>query len=216
MEGKTKSLNMARLGQRVGRALLSVGADIHVVGVEHVPANGPFIAAGNHLSYVDGLLAPSISPRLDLFLLVAYEFEHRPFYHFFANLIGRAIYLAPGPQAMFAMRQAVAMLRAGHVVMIAPEGRVSLNSTLGAGGPGVGYLAAASGAPVLPIAMTGQENLFENLRRLRRTTVTVTFGELLQPPATALSAEGIAATTDLIMRRIAALLPPLYRGVYAG
>jgi 1-acyl-sn-glycerol-3-phosphate acyltransferase len=85
----------ARLAQRTGRALLSIGADIRVAGIERVPASGPLIAAGNHLSYVDGLLAPSILPRLDSYLLVAHEFEHRPFYHFFANLIGRAIYLAP-------------------------------------------------------------------------------------------------------------------------
>jgi 1-acyl-sn-glycerol-3-phosphate acyltransferase len=177
-----KSLARARLAQRAGRALLSIGADIHVVGADRVPVSGPFIAAGNHLSYVDGLLAPSISPRLDLYLLVAYEFEHRPFYHFFANLIGRAIYIAPPPRAMFALRQAVAMLRAGHVVLIAPEGRVSLTSTLEAGNSGVGYLATASGVPVLPIAMIGQENLFGNLRRLRRTAVTVTFGEPFVPP----------------------------------
>jgi 1-acyl-sn-glycerol-3-phosphate acyltransferase len=210
-----KSLMRARLAQRAGRALLSIGADIRVVGIEHVPASGPFIAAGNHLSYVDGLLAPSILPRLDSYLLVAHEFEHRPFYHFFANLIGRAIYLAPDSKSVFALRQAVAVLRAGHVVLIAPEGRVSLTSALEAGNPGVGYLAAVSGAPVLPIATIGQERLFPNLCRFRRTAVTVEIGETFLPPKTTLSAEGMAATTDVIMRRIAAMLPPAYRGVYS-
>jgi 1-acyl-sn-glycerol-3-phosphate acyltransferase len=210
-----KSLMRARLAQRAGRTLLSIGADFRVLGIERVPKSGPLIVAGNHLSYVDGLLAPSLLPRVDTYLLVAYEFEHRPFYHFFANFIGRAIYLPPDSKSMFALRQAVAVLRAGHVVLIAPEGRVSLTGALEPGASGIGYLAVASGAPVLPIATTGQEKLFSNLRRLRRTTVTAEFGELYLPPRTALSAEGMAATTDVIMRRIAAMLPPAYRGVYS-
>jgi 1-acyl-sn-glycerol-3-phosphate acyltransferase len=55
-----------RLAQRTGRLLLAIGADIQVVGAERVPAHGPLIAAGNHLSYVDALLHPSVMPRLDL------------------------------------------------------------------------------------------------------------------------------------------------------
>jgi 1-acyl-sn-glycerol-3-phosphate acyltransferase len=211
----TKSLTRARLAQRAGRALLSIGADFRVSGTERVPKTGPLIVAGNHLSYVDGLLAPSLLPRVDTHLLIAYEFEHRPFYHFFGNFIGRAIYLAPDSKSMFALRQAVAALRAGHVVLIAPEGRVSLTGALEPGNPGIGYLAAVSGAPVLPIATFGQEALFKNLRRLRRTTITAQFGEIFMAPKGALSAEGMATTTDLIMRRIAAMLPPAYRGVYS-
>lgn len=97
-----------------------------MVGIERVPPTAPLIVAGNHLSYVDALLTPSLVPRLDIYLLVAEEFERQPFYHFFANFIGHAIYLALDSKAAFALRQAVAMLRAGHVVVIAPEGRVSL------------------------------------------------------------------------------------------
>ncbi len=215
MAGSGKSQTRVRLAQFAGRSLLSIGADISVVGASRVPEYGPLIAAGNHLSYVDALLVPSVMPRRDIYLLVWHELEHRAFYHFFANFIGRAIYIAPAPSAVFAMRQAVAMLRAGHVVMISPEGRVSPTSTMEAGNPGIGYLAAATGAPVLPIAKTGQENLFANARRLRRTAVTVEFGEAFVPPKVALNAAGMAATTDVIMRRIAAMLPPRYRGVYS-
>ena len=210
------SLTRWRMAQRAGRALLAVGADIRVIGAERVPRQGPLIAAGNHLSYVDALLKPSVIPRPDIVLLVWHEIERHPFFHFFANFIGRAIYIAPTSSAVFAMRQGVAWLRAGHVVLMSPEGEVSPTSTLTEGKPGVGYLAAATGAPVLPIAMTGQENLFANARRLRRTAVTVEFGEPFVPDKTNLDAAGVAATTEVIMRRIAAMLPPGYRGVYAG
>jgi 1-acyl-sn-glycerol-3-phosphate acyltransferase len=212
---KTRSRIRWRLAQSAGRSLLAIGADICVIGAEQVPLQGPLILAGNHLSYVDALLKPSVTPRPDIVLLVWHEIEHKPFFHFFANLIGRAIYIAPTSGAVFAMREAVAWLRAGHVVLLAPEGAVSPTATLTTGQPGVGYLAAATGAPVLPVAMTGQERLFANARRLRRTTVTVEFGHPFVPDSSELSAASIAATTDTIMRRIAAMLPPGYRGIYS-
>lgn len=199
----------------MGRLLLGVGADINVVGAERVPAHGPLIVASNHLSYVDALLKPSVMPRLDLNLLVWHEIEHRPFFHFFANLIGRAIYLAPTPSAVFAMRKAVALLRSGQVVMIAPEGGVSPTSTLQRGQPGIGYLAATTGAPVLPMASIGQESLFANARRFRRTAISIEFGEPFTLPAAGLTQANLSATSDAVMRRIAAMLPLGYRGVYS-
>jgi 1-acyl-sn-glycerol-3-phosphate acyltransferase len=205
----------ARIVQRAGRLLLAIGADVRVVGAERVPPDGALIVAGNHLSYVDALLKPSVMPRLDLNLLVWHEIERRPFFHFFANLIGRAIYIAPTPSAVFAMRQAVAKLRAGQVVMIAPEGGVSPTSALQPAQPGIGYLAATTGAPVLPMASIGQEALFANARRLRRTAIRIEFGEPFTAPAAGLTQAALAATSDAIMRRIAAMLPPGYRGVYS-
>lgn len=209
------SRTRARVAQRAARSLLGIASDIDVVGSERVPAQGPLIVAGNHLSYVDALLKPSIMPRLDLNLLVWHEIEHKPFFHFFANFIGRAIYMAPTQGAVFAMRQAVALLRAGEVVLIAPEGEVSATSTLQRARPGVGYLAAVTGAPVLPVASTGQENLFANARRLRRTRIRIEFGEPFVTSRTELTPAALAATSETIMRRIAAMLPPEYRGVYS-
>jgi len=146
----------ARAAQRAARLLLATGADIDVVGADRVPAHGPLIATNNHLSYVDALLLPSVMPRLDVSLLVADEIRRKPFFHFFANFIGRAIYVASAPTAMFALRLAVARLRSGEVVFIAAEGEVSRTSTLLPAQPGIGYLAAVTGAPVLPIGTTGQ------------------------------------------------------------
>jgi 1-acyl-sn-glycerol-3-phosphate acyltransferase len=205
----------ARIAQRAAKLLLATGADIDVVGADRVPAHGPLIAAGNHLSYADGLLVPSVMPRLDVSLLVADEYRRKPFSHFFANFIGRAIYVASAPTAMFALRQAVARLRAGEVVLIAAEGEVSRTSTMLPAQPGLGYLAAVTGAPVLPIATTGQEHLFANLRQFRRTPIRVEFGEPFAPSITGLTSAALAETSEMIMRRVAAMLPPRYRGVYS-
>ena len=204
-----------RTAQRAARLLLATGADTDVVGAGRVPAHGPLIAAINHLSYVDALLMPSVMPRLDVSLLVADEFMRKPFFHFFANFIGRAIYVASAPAAMFALRQAVARLRAGEVVFIAAEGQVSRTATMLPAQPGIAYLAAVTGAPVLPIATTGQEHLFANMRRFRRTPIRIEFGEPFAPSITSLTSAALAEASEMIMRRVAAMLPPRYRGVYS-
>ena len=64
--------------------------------------------------------------------------------------------------------------------------------------------------------MTGQEKVFPSLRRLRRARVRVVFGPTFEPPAIEgkASAAQVHAFTEEIMYRLAAMLPPEYRGVY--
>ena len=65
--------------------------------------------------------------------------------------------------------------------------------------------------PVLPVAVWGVEQIEPNLRRLRRTDVTLRIGPALKMDP-ALSAE---ENTEHLMRTIAGMLPERYRGVYA-
>ncbi len=103
--------------------------------------------------------------------------------------------------------------------MLAPEGTRSPNATLQKAWPGASYLAAKAGAPIIPVALVGCEDakFFPNLKRLRRTQVTVYAGEpFTLPPVPVQNREAVLEQyTDEIMCRIAALLPPAYRGYYA-
>ena len=105
--------------------------------------------------------------------------------------------------------------RMGLPHLIAPEGEVSAASTLQRARAGISYLAAVTGAPVLPVGSIGQENLFANARRLRRIRIRVEFGEPFVITRTELTPAALAATSETIMRRIAATLPPEYRGAYS-
>jgi 1-acyl-sn-glycerol-3-phosphate acyltransferase len=99
---------------------------------------------------------------------------------------------------------------------MAPEGTRSLTRTLQRGKVGAAYLADRAGVPLLPVAIWGTERLPENVRRLRRTPVNMRVGRPFRLPGDGRArSRDLEAHTDLIMCRIAALLPPQYRGVYS-
>jgi 1-acyl-sn-glycerol-3-phosphate acyltransferase len=86
------------------------------------------------------------------------------------------------------------------------------------GKPGVTYLAARSGFPVVPVAITGTEDevLLANAKRFRKSFVTLTGGKPFTIPSLPTKDRDAALQkyTDEIMCRIAAILPEKYRGVY--
>jgi 1-acyl-sn-glycerol-3-phosphate acyltransferase len=117
-----------------------------------------------------------------------------------------------------AIRLSVKALREGKVLGLAPEGTRSHHGRLQPARSGLVLMALrAPEAPIVPVAIYGQEKYRQNLSRLRRTEVNMVVGERFW-----LDAGGERVThkmrqqmTDEIMIQIAALLPPEYRGVYS-
>lgn len=108
------------------------------------------------------------------------------------------------------MRKMIALMEDGKCLVIAPEGARSRTGGLIDGKPGVAYLAARSGFPVIPVAITGTEDkiILGNLKRLRRSNVTLT-GEkpFIIPPLPKINRdEALQNHTDEIMCQIAAIL----------
>lgn len=153
-----------------------------VEGREHVPRHGPVILAANHLSVVDSFLIPLVSPRPVAFLAKE-EYFTRP------GLRGRllrttllgvgAIAVPRGAHraAQASLETALAVLRDGQAFGIHPEGSRSRDGRLYRGRTGVAWLALASGAPVVPVAVVGTERIQPIGARLPRPgRVTVRFG----------------------------------------
>ena len=117
-----------------------------------------------------------------------------------------------------AIRTAVNFLKQGGLLGIAPEGTRSKNGGLLPAKSGVAYLASKSQAKIVPIAITGTENAWSSLMKLRRPKIKIIFGAPFElPPIDRSRRElDLQSNTDEIMCRIAALLPEKYRGVYAG
>jgi 1-acyl-sn-glycerol-3-phosphate acyltransferase len=118
------------------------------------------------------------------------------------------------------------ILEAGHVLAVFPEGTRSPDGRLQVAKDGVTVLALRSGALVVPIGVGDSDRLWPKGRRIPRfvPSVTVRIGEPFRlaealaaadPAAAPDRRRAKAAATDLIMRRIAALLPPRQRGAYA-
>jgi 1-acyl-sn-glycerol-3-phosphate acyltransferase len=118
-----------------------------------------------------------------------------------------------------ALREVQKRLKAGGIAAIAPEGTRSPTAQMQPGKPGVAYLAAKTGVPIVPMAIVGTEDkeVARRLRRFRRLDITIRVSEPFSLPAMPRQKrdEFLQQSTDEIMCRIAALLPPEYRGVYA-
>ena len=118
-----------------------------------------------------------------------------------------------------ALREMIHRMEDGQTLVIAPEGTRARDEKMAEAKPGVAYLAAKSGFPVLPVALSGTEDriIFGNLKRLRRSRVRVTGGPAFSiPPVPKENREEfLQHWTDEIMCRIAVMLPEHNRGHYA-
>jgi 1-acyl-sn-glycerol-3-phosphate acyltransferase len=200
------------------RFLMKLIADIEIHGYEKLPA-GNVIVAANHLGRLDTAVLLCILDREDIIMPVAEKYKDHPLY----GAIGRAanaIWLNRFEADYSAFRQILERMKQGGLLVIAPEGTRSKTEALQEGKMGVAFLASRSGYPILPVAVTGTEDrvIVENLKHFRRSKITATAADLMyvQIPAGKGREEAMRQATDEIMCRIAALLPPKYRGVYAN
>jgi len=199
------------------RFFMKIITDIEVHGMEKLPQGNAIIAA-NHLGRLDTAALLCILDREDIIMPVAEKYKDHPLY----GAIGRAanaIWLNRFEADYSALRQILARMEQGGVLVIAPEGTRSKTEALQEGKMGVAFLASKSGYPVLPVAVTGTEDrsVVDNLKHFRRSKITATAGELftIQIPKGKGREQAMRAATDEIMCRIAARLPEKYWGVYA-
>jgi 1-acyl-sn-glycerol-3-phosphate acyltransferase len=114
----------------------------------------------------------------------------------------------------------IAVVQSGHPLLIAPEGGRSHTPGLRPGFPGVAYLANKSKAPVLPVGIIGSTDDFLNQAiRFKRPVLEMKVGEITFLPNIEGKGEQrrieLQNNTDIIMYKIAELLPLSYQGVYA-
>lgn len=196
------------------RAMLPVLAHWRVTGVENVPLQGRLIVASNHLHFLDPFVLAASLPRPIIFMGKVEVFQ-TPVLGWLARGLG-GFPVRRGELDRRALRRAVAVLEAEEVLGMLPEGTRSRSGQLQRGRDGVSLVALCTGAPILPVGLTGTEQVLPALRRLQRAELAVTIGEPLKLPR----AEGrvprqwVAEMTDRLMRHLANLLPLAYRGVY--
>lgn len=202
------------------RAAIFVLMRVEVVGRENMPLRGPLIVASNHLNNADPPLLASRMPRRLVYMAKDEMFQW-PVMGFLTRLTG-AFPVKRFEADIGALRKGTKVLESGQVLAMFPEGTRGIGAKLGAAHPGTALLALRSEAPILPIAITGTEavhfpKVFFDFLRLRRPRVRIVVGHpFFLPPVRRISAEEVSRCTDLIMGRIAALLPPSYRGDYAA
>ncbi|TQN37770.1 1-acyl-sn-glycerol-3-phosphate acyltransferase [Blastococcus colisei] len=186
----------------------------HVVGRQNVPATGPFIIASNHLSFIDSMAIPLMSPRRVGYLAKAEYFTGSGIKGWFIKTWFTALGALPVERqthraAQEALDTAMTVLRAGGGFGIYPEGTRSRDGRLARGKTGVAWLALTADCPVVPVAIMGTDRIQPiGAGWPRPHRFTVVFGKPLTFPehqGKAGSNRSRREVTDTIMEAIAEL-----------
>ena len=205
-----------KLGVNLAKLCFTAFAQWEVEGREAVPPKGPLLVVSNHLSNVDPPMLVASIPRTLHFLGKRGLFANPIASHFF-NAVGVRP-MTPTGVDLQALRWGVNILRHDQPMGIFPEGTRSRGGGMIKGKPGVAYIAAKSQAPILPVGITGTENVQEYWRMpFPMCRIKVNIGEPFTLPVMEgkLSRPIFEHMADMIMYRVADLLPPEYRGYYS-
>ena len=193
------------------KALLKIFTRWHVIGIENVPREGAIIVVANHLNLIDPPLLGASIPRRIKFM--AKQELFRPLFSRFVMIGYGAFAVRRGQLDRQAMRQALNHLQKGHVLGMFPEGKRSPDRRIQPPQFGVSLLASRSESCILPVGISGSEQVKGIKSLLNRPAITVNIGAPFQlPPSNHKSnREKLARNSEIIMERISALLPEIYR-----
>jgi 1-acyl-sn-glycerol-3-phosphate acyltransferase len=184
-----------------------------VVGRENVPASGGIIVVSNHLNNADSPMIGRAMPRYIVFMAKV-EMMRLPVVGALFRWWG-AFPVRRGEADLNALRTACRVVNEGNALMMYPEGTRSRTGRLGKAHPGAAMIARRTGAPIVPIAITGTEGIgwpgvFFKPRSVRHVRVVIGPPFQLEEHGRT-GAEGMRRDAETMMRHISALLPEQYR-----
>ena len=188
---------------------------LEIHGQSNVPEKGPFIMASNHLHLFDPPLVLAALPYREITVLAAEKWaESWPISWLLKSI--RTIFVYRGEVDREALNKCLTVLDRDGILGLAPEGTRSRTGTMQRGKPGVAYLATKADVPIVPVGVSGQNQIFAAWKRLRRPHIVVRIGQpfRLEPVSGRQKAQQLQARSDEVMRRIAALVSKELRGVY--
>jgi len=201
--------------------LLAKGAfgllsDLEIEGKENLPKTGPLLVIANHFSFIDPVALLHALPYPIEFVGGA-EFPHAPAIVKFIPEIWGYFPVFRGTGSHFALRAAEEILKQNGVLGIMPEGG-SWAEVLRPARPGAAYLAAQTGAKILPLGIQGLNDLFP-IKLGNRPKAVVRIGKPVGPFTTIGRGRERRKQLDEIglelMKSIAALIPDQFRGFLA-
>lgn len=185
--------------------------------LQKIPAKGPAILITNHTSNLEGpLFYVNLRPRKTIAMAKAELFNK-----FFTREILTAWGAVPikrGAVDIQAMKACFKVLEDGNFLCIAPEGTRSKTGKLLRGKAGTTFFATEKKVPIIPMAQWGIMDLSRNLKKFKRTGITIKVGEpfyVEKKTEGKITSEDRQKMADEMMYRIAACLPEELRGYYS-
>jgi 1-acyl-sn-glycerol-3-phosphate acyltransferase len=200
------------------RGIFHVLAKVKITGKENVPFGKPYVVAMNHVSIFDPPFAASFWPE-QLEIIGASDVFDKPVQGQLLKAYGVIpVHRGDYDRALFA--RVIAVLEAGHPLLIAPEGGRSHVTAMRRALPGIAYIVERTKATVVPAALVGTtEDFWQRAKRSERPRLEMRIGKPITLPENTAKGkekhEARQANADLVMRHLAGLLPEEYRGAYA-
>ncbi len=197
------------------RILLYLLTRWQVKGRENIPSQGPLLVIANHLNLADPPLVSVSLGRKAIFMAKEELFRSKLSGYLVSSFGAFPVHRRQLDRK--ALRQAQRVFDQGLVLVMFPEATRSNNAQLQLAFPGSALIALRSGAPILPVGITGTERLKGVAWLLGRPHITVNIGSPfhLPPVSGKLTKTELVELTSFIMGHIAELLPVEYRGHYA-
>ncbi len=189
------------------RGILKMLSRTNITGMEHVPETGGAVVVTNHIGRLDAMLGVVLTHRSDFIMLIADKYQDSP------------LWLNREEADFQAMKMVLKRLKQGEILGMAPEGTRSPTEQLQQGRQGAAFLAAKANVPIVPVGMTGTEDrvVKDRFSKFQRLDINIQIGApFYLPPIDRKDKDAyFDRSTDEIMCRIAAQLPPSHWGVYA-
>ena len=185
-----------------------------VEGLDNLPRSGPAIVMISHIAFVDPIVVLGSIPR-NLVPMTKREAYKYPIWGIFPHIWG-AIPVRRDEVDRRAIHMALEVLEAGELILVAPEG--TRNPALQKAREGIAYLGYRSGAPIVPVAITGTEGFPTlSIKRMRQPGAVVKLGRPFKYRRFKgrLRGKRLQRMTDEAMYVLASMLPQGLRGYYS-
>ncbi len=180
---------------------------LRIEGRENLITEGPVLIASNHQSFLDPPLIGNLY-RTEMVFLARKTLFVGPFKWLYTRW--NAIPVDQDRPDMSSLKTIIRRLKEGHRVLVFPEGSRTLDGEIAEAAPGIGLIAAKSGAVIQPVRISGaREALPRGSARIRFARITVSVGPPIrftpEEIQQATGKEGYKRLTARIMAAISAL-----------